>query len=201
MACVINPDGEIIGRYHKMFPFAPYEQDVEGGTEFLVFDVPEVGRFGLSICYDMWFPETTRTLTVMGAEVLLCPVLTSTIDRDVELSMARATAAMFQCYVFDINGLGAGGCGQSCVVDPSGTMLFQAKGQEQLIPLEIDLDKVRRSRAVGTLGLGQTLKSFRDHRVDFTVYDRQHFDASYLNRLGKLELPTKSSGRQSKRCS
>jgi len=31
-----------------------------GGTEFCVFDVPEVGRFGLSICYDMWFPEKPR---------------------------------------------------------------------------------------------------------------------------------------------
>jgi len=193
MACVINPEGEIIGRYHKMFPFAPYEQGIEGGTEFLVFDVPGAGRFGLSICYDMWFPETTRTLTAMGAEVLLCPVLTTTVDRDVELSMARATAAMFQCYVFDINGLGAGGCGQSCVVGPSGTVLFQAKGQEQLIPLEIDFDSVRRQRAVGTLGLGQTLKSFRDRRVDFSVYDRERFDTGYLHGLGKLELPARGS--------
>src|SRR5262249_50731236 len=102
-ALVINPAGEVVARYRKMFPFRPYEEGTASGTSFCVFDVPDVGRFGLSICYDIWIPETTRTLTAMGAEVLLHPVLTGTIDRDLELSIARATAAQFQCYVFDIN--------------------------------------------------------------------------------------------------
>ena len=71
MSIVINPQGEIVGRYRKQFPFLPYEQGVTAGNEFLVFDVPAVGRFGLSICYDMWFPETSRTLAAMGAEIIL----------------------------------------------------------------------------------------------------------------------------------
>jgi predicted amidohydrolase len=112
-ASVIAPDGTVVGRYRKMFPFQPYEQGIEPGHEFLVFDVPDVGRFGLSICYDMWFPETSRTLVAMGAEVILHPTLTDTIDRDIELSIVRATAAMNQCYVFDINGIGDGGYGRS----------------------------------------------------------------------------------------
>ena len=113
---VINPDGEIVAKYRKMFPFRPYETyEVSAGTEFCVFDVPDVGRFGLSICYDIWFPETTRHLTSQGVEVLLHPVLTGTTDRDAELAIARATSAQFQCYVFDVNGLGAGGVGRSCV--------------------------------------------------------------------------------------
>ena len=100
---VINPEGEIVCHYRKMFPFRPYEKDIAGGTEFCTFDVPEVGRFGLSICYDIWFPETTRQLTSMGAEVLLHPVLTGTTDRDAEIAIARATAAQFQCYVVDVS--------------------------------------------------------------------------------------------------
>ncbi len=132
-ASVIDPAGQVVGRYRKMFPFRPYEAGVEAGSEFLVFDVPQVGRFGLSICYDIWFPETTRTLTSLGVEVLLHPVLTGTIERDVELTIARATGAMFQCFVIDINGLGAGGNGRSCIVDPSGTALYQAGEQEELI--------------------------------------------------------------------
>ncbi len=48
---VINPEGEIVAKYRKMFPFRPYEtDDVSAGTKFCIFDVPEVGRFGLSIC-------------------------------------------------------------------------------------------------------------------------------------------------------
>lgn len=190
---VINPAGEIVTRYRKMFPFAPYESGVTGGSSVAVFDVPEVGRFGLSICYDIWFPETTRQLTALGAEVLLHPVLTGTIDREIELSIARATAAMFQCYVFDINGLGSGGTGRSCVVDPSGIALYQATGQDEIIPVEVDFDMVRRQRTNGLRGLGQTLKSFRDHRSDFPVYDDDRFDSRYLDGLGPLVMPARGT--------
>jgi len=190
---VIGPSGEIAARYRKIFPFTPYEVGVTGGTEAVVFDVPGAGRFGLSICYDIWFPETTRQLTAMGAEVLLHPVLTGTIDRHIELSIARATAAMFQCYVFDINGLGAGGTGHSCVIDPSGVALYEAAGQEEIIPVEVDFDLVRRQRTNGLRGLGQTLKSFRDHRCDFPVYDHERFDTSYLDGLGPLAMPVRGA--------
>lgn len=188
---VIEPSGAIVTRYRKMFPFLPYEKDVTGGREFCVFDVPDVGRFGLSICYDIWLPETTRTLTAMGAEVLLHPVLTGTIDRDVELAIARATAAQFQCYVFDINGLGAGGIGRSCVVDPTGTVLAQAGGSSETLPVEIDLARVRRQRETGVNGLGQPLKSFRDRPVDFPVYQRDQGIDAYLHSLGPLEIPAR----------
>ncbi len=74
----------------------------------------------------MWFPETSRTLAAMGAEVILHPTLTATIDRDVELAIVRATAAQNQCFVFDINGVGDGGNGRSIVVGPAGDVLYQA---------------------------------------------------------------------------
>ncbi len=190
---VINPKGEIVSRYRKMFPFRPYEAEVSAGTEFCVFDVPEVGRFGLSICYDIWFPETTRQLTSQGVEVLLHPVLTGTTDRDAELSIARATAAQFQCYVIDVNGLGAGGVGKSCVIDPSATVLHQSGGQEDMFPIEVDLSMVRRQRETGMKGLGQVLKSFRDREADFPVYDRNSGADAYLKTLGPLEIPTQGS--------
>jgi predicted amidohydrolase len=192
-APVISPDGEVIARYRKMFPFYPYEQHVDPGTEFCVFDVPGVGRFGVSICYDIWFPETTRQLTAQGAEVLLHPVLTGTTDRNAELAIARATAVQFQCYVFDVNGLGAGGVGKSCVVDPAANLLYQAAGQEEMFPLEIDLDLVRRQREIGVNGLGQVLKSFRDRQVDFPVYDRSSGADAYLQSLGRLAVPERGS--------
>lgn len=190
---VINPDGEIVAIYDKMFPFRPYEVGVTAGTGFCVFDVPDVGRFGLSICYDMWFPETTRQLTSQGVEVLLHPVLTGTTDRDAELAIARATAAQFQCYVFDVNGLGAGGVGRSVVVDPAALVLHQSAGQEDMFPIEVDLDLVRRQRETGIRGLGQVLKSFRDRDADFPVYDRNSGADAYLRTLGPLEMPSQGS--------
>lgn len=188
-SAVINPQGEVVRKYRKMFPFRPYEGGVEAGTEFCIFDVPDVGRFGLSICYDMWFPETTRQLTSAGVEVLLHPVLTGTTDREAELSIARATAAQFQCYVVDVNGLGAGGNGRSCVIDPTSTVLHQSAGQEDMFPIEIDFDLVRRQRETGMKGLGQMLKSFRDRSVDFPVYDRTSGSDAYLHTLGTLAVP------------
>ncbi|MCB1816202.1 MAG: carbon-nitrogen hydrolase family protein [Candidatus Competibacteraceae bacterium] len=192
-APVINPAGEVVARYRKMFPFRPFEEGVTSGDEFVVFDVPQVGRFGVSICYDIWFPETSRTLTAMGAEVLLHPVLTHTIDRDVDLNLARATAAFCQCYVFDINGLHAGGNGQSAVIDPAGRTLHQAGVNEEMIPIEVDLDQVRRQRQYGLRGLGQPLKSFRDSNVDFSIYDQQRRDLSYLSSLGPLAKPQRAA--------
>jgi len=184
---VINPEGVIVSRYHKMFPFMPYETGVTAGSEFCVFDVPNVGRFGLSICYDAWFPETSRTLTALGAEVIIHPTLTGTIDRDIELANAVATAALNQCYFVDINGLLAGGNGRSIIVDPAGKIMHQAGEIDQIIPIEIDLDQVRRQRTKGIMGgLGQPLKSFRDRAVDFSVY-QDGFNNDYLNSLGPLQ--------------
>jgi len=189
-ATVINPNGEIVGRYDKMFPFYPYEVGVKGGDEFLIFDVPDIGRFGLSICYDMWFPETSRTLAVNGVEVILHPTLTGTIDRDIELALVQATAATNQCYIFDINGLGDGGTGRSIVCGPDGRVLYKASTGPELIPIEVDMERVKRSREEGLLRLGQPLKSFRDRNVEFDIYQKgkKH---PYLDSLSGLVKPTK----------
>lgn len=186
-APVINPAGEVIARYRKMFPFLPYEIGVEWGTEFCLFDIPDVGRFGVSICYDMWFAETSRALAVQGAEVILHPTLTGTIDRDVELSIVRATAACNQVFVIDVNGSADGGNGRSCFIGPMGDVLYTAGHGPEIVPIEIDLDRSRRSREVGLRHLGQPLKSFRDRRVEFSIYDRSRPESrEYLDTLGVL---------------
>mgnify|MGYP000648663489 CR=1 FL=1 len=189
-ATVINPEGEIVKRYRKMFPFYPYEVGVTPGDEFCVFDVPNVGRFGVSICYDMWFPETIRTLAVMGAEVILHPTMSGTIDREIELSIVRAMASVNQCFFFDVNGLDSGGCGRSIVCGPDGRVLHQSDSTEEIIPLEINIDRVKQSREKGILRLGQPLKSFRDHIGQFGIY-QPNAARPYLDTLGPLIKPTR----------
>lgn len=192
MTPVIDPSGEIVARYRKIFPFQPYEEASAPGDEFCVFDVPQVGRFGVSICYDMWFPELQRQMTSMGVEVILNPVMANFVDRPADLAIVQASAAMFQSYVVSINGLGVGGNGQSMIVDPAGRILHQAGSHEAFLPYEIDLDVVRRQRERGLLGLGQPLKSFRDRPVEFPVY-REGFDRGYLDSLGPLEKPRREA--------
>jgi len=193
LAPVINPEGEVIARHRKMFPFEPYERGVSGGKDFVVFDVPAIGRFGVSNCYDMWFPETTRTLAAMGAEVILHPTMTNTIDRDVELAIARSNAATNQCYFFDINVAGHLGRGQSIICGPGGEVLHQAGSGRELMPIEVDFDYVRRVRRSGWQGLGQVLKSFRDREVDFSIYGGRRDQHEALNALGPLQLPARST--------
>lgn len=189
-APVINPQGEVVTRYRKMFPFLPYETGVEAGNEFCVFDVPDVGRFGVSICYDKWFPETTRTLAMMGAEVILHPTMTDTIDREIELSIARTNAAINQCYFFDINGVGDCGNGRSIILGPAGDVIHQAGIGREVMPIEIDLARVRRERDKGLMSLGQPLKSYRDRSVDFASAQESEQIEQYLASLGPLKKPT-----------
>lgn len=185
---VINPEGEVVVRHRKLFPFLPYEKDVSAGRDHTVFDIEGVGRFGVSICYDMWFPETTRALSSMGAEVILHPTLTNTADRDLELSIARASAGMNQCYFLDINCCGDIGNGQSIVVGPEGDVIYQSGEAQDVIPVVVDPVRVRRTRERGLLTLGQPLKSFRDSDLEYPQYQSS---SSYLRSLGPLELPVK----------
>ncbi len=186
-APVIDPKGEIVVRHRKLYPFRPYEKGIDAGRTHTIFDVPKVGRFGLSICYDMWFPETTRALAWMGAEVIIHPSLTNTIDRGLEVILARANAAMNQCYFVDINNAGALGHGQSVVVGPEGEVVHQAGRAQEIMPLVLDLDKVRRTRRNGLMGLGQVLKSFRDGEVAFPQY-RKGARSPALESYGSLNM-------------
>ncbi|KAA3634257.1 MAG: carbon-nitrogen hydrolase family protein [Proteobacteria bacterium] len=184
-APVIDPDGEVVARHRKIYPWKPYEKGIDGGLEHTVFDVEGVGRFGLSICYDMWFPETTRALVCQGAEVIIHPTMTNTIDRDVELAIARANAVTNQCYFIDVNNTGRFGLGRSVFVGPEGEIIHESGSGEEVVPVVVDLERVRRTREKGVLGLGQPLKSFRDEKIGFPQYGKH--PGAYLRRLGVLD--------------
>jgi predicted amidohydrolase len=186
---VFDPEGRRIASYAKMYPFEPYEEGVTPGATPCVFEISGVGRFGLSICYDMWFPETTRALAWMGAEVILHPTMTGTIDRDAELAIARASAISNQVFFFDINGAGDLGNGRSIIVDADGRVVHEAGSGREIMPVEVDFGAIRRSRERGLLGgLGQPLKSFRDHGKEFPQY-QPGARSKYLDRLGPLQKP------------
>ncbi len=123
---------------------------------------------------------------------MINPVLAHFIDRPADLAIAQAPGAMLQSYIFHINGLLAGGNGYSRVIDPAGQILHDGNVQEEMIPIEVDFDLVRRQRERGLNNMGQVLKSFRDRKVNFDVYS-EGFDHSYLNGLGALEQPARAS--------
>jgi len=186
-AIVISSQGEIVSKYRKMFPWLPYESGTAAGDQFCVFDIPGAGRFGLCICYDMWFPEVSRTLAWMGAEVILQPTLTPTSDRELELVMCRANALFNQCYFMSVNGIDTWGGGRSTMIDPDGRVLQEASGNQTILTEIIDLDHVTRTRELGTLGLAQTLKQLRDAGQTFPLYVDGKLAEGSFRKLGALK--------------
>ena len=173
-ALVFSPGGDLVQTYRKLFPWQPFETTTPGDAPPPVFDIPGVGRAGLMICYDGWFPEVARGLALRGAEVILHPTLTSTPDREEELVLARSNAIVNQCYVVNVNMGGVVGGGRSTAVDPEGRVLYTAGTGEELLPEILDLERSATVRARGTRGVSRPLQHLVDGPIDAVLrpYDR-----------------------------
>ena len=182
---VINNEGELVTKARKLYPWLPYENRITPGNEICTFEYPGAGIIGVHICYDLWFPETSRALAMSGAELIINPTLTPTQDREIETVMVRATAAQQQCYYLDVNSVSEQGCGKSIACDPEGNVLHFSNDQEDIFTVEVDFDFVQNSRKNGIMGLGQNLKSYRDR--PFSEINKEKFNTDYLESLGILE--------------
>lgn len=194
-AVVISPEGEMVAHYRKLYPWQPMERTTPGNLGLCVFDVPELGRLGLCICYDMWFPEVSRSLAWMGAELILHPSMTSTSDRGAEMVMARANAIFNQCFFVDVNVVGAYGGGRSQFIDPEGNVLQIAGEHESVLTHVLDLDHAERTRELGTLGLSQAWKTWRDIPIEYPPYSQTPRESPMLKNLGEMGYPKNLRGR------
>jgi formamidase len=170
---VFSPEGELAATYRKVFPWQPHE-GCAPGDRFSTFEIPGVGRIGLSICYDGSFPETARQLAWMGAEVVLNLSLTTTSDRAQELVMARANAIFNQVYVVSLNAASPVGLGRSAIFDPEGIARLEAGDSEEVLTDVLDLDAVARVRRFGTAGVSRMWEQIQREsgRLTFPMYAR-----------------------------
>ncbi|VXC53803.1 Carbon-nitrogen hydrolase family protein [Arthrobacter sp. 9AX] len=169
---VLSPEGELAGYYRKIFPWRPFEP-YDPGDRFTTVDLPGIGRVGLNICYDAWYPEVSRQLAWMGAEVILNVVKTTTPDRKQEVVLAKANAIVNQVFMVSVNCAGPTGQGKSIIVDPEGNTLKEAQDdQPQLLTAELDLAGVDRVRTHGTENLNRPWSQFREGEpaVELSVY-------------------------------
>jgi predicted amidohydrolase len=171
-AVVFSPDGTLVASYRKIFPWRPYEP-YEPGDSFVVFDIDGVGRCGLTICYDAWFPEVTRHLAWMGAEVILNIVKTTTPDRAQELVLARANSIVNQTYTVSVNCAGPIGEGRSILVDAEGAVRQKiADSRVAVLADTIDFDAVGLVRERGTAGFNRMWEQFlpTDRPLELPLY-------------------------------
>lgn len=159
-SCLLGPDGTILARYRKIHLFdidlpgrvTVRESDARRpGTE-VVTATTDLGRVGLSICYDLRFPELYRALSQAGAEILLVPSAftfpTGTAHWE---ALCRARAIENQCWVIAANQTGAGphgfaDYGQSMVVDPWGVVVARASESPGVVLAQIDPSYTARVR-------------------------------------------------------
>jgi predicted amidohydrolase len=160
-ALVYSPEGRRAAAYRKIFPWRPYET-CSSGREFVVFEMPGHGRVGLSVCYDAWFPEHTRQLAWLGAELVLNLVKTPTVDRAQETVIARANAIVNQVFVASVNAGTPSGLGRSLLVDPEGRVRVEAVSELPSVLTDvIDLDAVTTVRRFGTAGLNRVWDQYQ----------------------------------------
>jgi deaminated glutathione amidase len=157
----VDPRGEIRAVYRKLHMFdveidgRSYRESEleEPGEEIVLSQTTEGVELGMSICYDLRFPELYRILAVRGARVLVVPAaFTLPTTRDHWETLLRARAIENQAFVIAANQFGPHpgahhSGGRSMIVDPWGVVLAQAPDREGHIVAELDLRRQREIRA------------------------------------------------------
>jgi predicted amidohydrolase len=158
----VGPDGEVRATYRKIHMFdvevggrVYKESEHEApGEEIVVSETADGTGLGLTICYDLRFPELYRILAVRGAKVIAVPAaFTLATTREHWEVLLRARAIEDQAFLVAANQVGehAPGYrsgGRSMIVDPWGVVLAQAPDKETYVLAELDLerqDEIRRS--------------------------------------------------------
>ncbi len=152
----VGPDGELKAVYRKIHLFdvevdgARYEESAteRPGEEIVLSELRGGVKLGLTVCYDLRFPELYRILALRGAQVIAVPAaFTLATTRDHWETLVRARAIENQCFLLAPNQIGhhPGGFrsgGRSLIVDPWGLVLAGAPDDETVIVAELELGRV-----------------------------------------------------------
>jgi predicted amidohydrolase len=146
-AVLVGPDG-LVGTYRKThLPYLGVDRFAAAGDELAVHDTP-IGRIGIEICYDLRFPEATRTLALHGADLIAHPTNFPMAARVQTELITVARAAENRVFLLTANRVGrerwAEFCGWSQIVDPYGRRLAEAEGTEEtLLVADVDVEQAR----------------------------------------------------------
>ena len=172
---VLDPTGKMVAKYRKLHTFditlpdgsvAEESAKIKPGDKMVTVET-EMGHLGLSICYDIRFPEMYRWMALQGAQILFTPAnFRMATGKDHWEAILRARAIENTCYVVAAGQYGkkrgvSDSFGDSVIIDPWGTIVARAPERAGIAVGEIDLDYLDRVRA--------NLPSLKNRRGD--VYD------------------------------
>ena len=176
----VGPDGEVQAVYRKIHMFDVVlggrvyrESEIEQPGEEIVLSRTAGGvELGMTVCYDLRFPELYRILAVRGARIFAIPsAFTLATTRDHWEALVRARAIEDQAFVIAANQVGAHPAGhhsggRSMIVDPWGVVLAQSPDREAAIVAELDLDRQQQIRA--------SLPSLQNRRPSAYRWPQEH---------------------------
>jgi predicted amidohydrolase len=149
---LISPKGEILAQYSKIHLFGFNSEEtilLTRGTELSVVKT-EIGTFGLSVCYDLRFPEMYRKMADLGAEMFLVASAWPLPRIEAWLMLNRVRALENQVFLVSSNCSGSSKgkqfIGHSMVIDPWGTPLASSGFEECVVEAKVDLQKVNEIR-------------------------------------------------------
>lgn len=148
----INRQGHVIGKYRKIHLFDYFGGNegklITSGDEVVVVD-SDMGKIGLSICFDIRFPLLYNKLLKKGAQIITCSAAWS-IDALNEWELLNQTHALNNAAFFVSSSLCGKTCyehsGNSMVVSPMGKILARAKTQDEALLAQIDIREVKELR-------------------------------------------------------
>lgn len=148
---IFNRQGDLIERYDKIHLFGLMNEEsyLSSGEKRAHFELDNV-KCGLIICYDLRFPELSRTLALDGIDILFVPAQWPHPRLHPWRTLIQARAIENQMYVAAVNRVGKEGkasfFGHSMVVDPLGEIILEGDEEESILVTDIDLQQVSKVR-------------------------------------------------------
>ena len=168
---VINKSGKIVGKYRKIhlydaLGFKESDKMVAGKTIPLPTRT-SLGKLGMMICYDLRFPELSRTLASSGTEILLAPSawVNGPMKEEHWITLNKSRAIENGCYVIAPDHLGHVYSGRSLVIDPFGKVLLDMKKRQGIGYVNISLSLVKETRKKLPLLRNRRTDLYSDFRI------------------------------------
>ena len=149
---LVDKNGKIISKYRKIHLYdalgTKESKKLYPGTKIAKPIRTTIGKMGMMICYDLRFPEMSRTLASAGSEFLVVPSawVKGEMKEEHWITINRTRAIENGCYVIAPDQIGNLYCGRSLVVDPYGKILLDMKKKEGIGIVDVSPDRVRQVR-------------------------------------------------------
>ena len=149
---IVNKNGKVIGKYRKIHLYDALgfkeSSKMSSGSLIPMPTKTSVGKLGMMICYDLRFPEMSRTLASAGTEILVVPSawVNGPMKEEHWLTLNKSRAIENGCYVIAPDHLGHVYSGRSLAVDPYGRILLDMKKRQGIGYVNISLENVHETR-------------------------------------------------------